>query len=91
LTRLDLDSSACFAAGPCLEEAFFLGTDREEGVCFDEGGLVSVEADSLPGTGEACVGVVVSDFFTGEPFDEESISSITGGPCLVVLLLLENP
>ena len=91
MTRLDVGSSADFAAGPCLEEAFFLGTDREAGVCFDEGGLVSVEADSLPGTGEACVGVAVSGFFMGEPSGDDSISSITEGPRLVVLLLLEKP
>jgi len=30
-----------------------LGTGQEAGVCLDEGGLVSVEACSLPGTGEA--------------------------------------
>jgi len=53
--------------------------------------LVSVEVCSLPGTGVACVGVAVSDLFMGEPFGEESISSITEGPCLVVPLLLEKP
>ena len=65
-------------------------TGLEAGVCFDEGGLVSVEACSLPGTGEAYVGVAVSGLFMGEPSGEDSISSITGGPCLVVLLLLKK-
>jgi len=74
-----------------LEVAFPLGTGREASVCFDKGGLVLVEACSLPGTGEACIGVIVSDLFMGEPFGEDSISLTTGGPYLVVLLLLVNP
>jgi len=53
LTRLDLDSSVSFAARPCLEVTFLLGIGREVGDCLDEGGLVSIEAYSLPGTGEA--------------------------------------
>jgi len=60
-------------------------------VCFDEGGLVSVQAYSLPGTSEACVGVVISGLFMGEHFGEDSIFSTTGGPCLVVLFLLVSP
>jgi len=74
-----------------LEEAFLLGTGREAGVWFDEGGLVSIEACSLLGTGEACVGVAVSELFNGEPSGGDLISSITGGPCLVVLFFLEKP
>ena len=73
-----------------MEVTFLLGIGREAGVCFDEGGLVSVEACSLPRTGKACVGVVVSGLFMGEPSGEDSISSTTGGPCLMVLILLEN-
>jgi len=38
LTRLDVGSSADFAAGPCLEEAFLLGTGLEASVSFDDGG-----------------------------------------------------
>jgi len=91
LARLDLGSSACLAAGPCLEVAFLLETGREAGVCLDEGGLVSVEACSLSRTGEAYIGVVVSSLLMGEPSGVDSISSTTGGPCLVVLLLLVNP
>jgi len=91
LTNLDLGSSAGFAVGPSLEVAFGLGIGQEAGVCLDEGGLVSVEACSLPGTGEACVGVVVSGLLMGEPSGEDSISSTTEGPSFVVLLLLVNP
>ena len=91
LTCLDLGSLAGFAACSCLVEAFRLGTSLEAGVCFEEGGLVLVEAYSLLGTSEACLEVAVSDNFMGEPSGEDSISSITEGPCLVVLLFLENP
>ena len=91
MARLDLDSSACLAAGLCLEVTFLLGTGQEAGVCLDEGGLVSVEACSLSRTGETCVGVVFFGLLMGEPSDEDSISSTTEGPCLVVLLLLVNP
>ena len=91
MTRLDLGSSAGFAAGLRLEATFLLETGLQAGVCFNEGGMVSVEACSLPGTGEACFEVAVSDLFVGEPSGEDPISSITGGPCLVGLLLLENP
>jgi len=66
-------------------------TGLEAGVCFDEGGLVSVEACSLSGTGKACFEIAVSDLFMGEPSGKDSISLITGGPYLVALLLLENP
>ena len=71
--------------------AFLLEIGREAGVCLDEGGLVSVEACSLPGIGEAGVRVVVSGLLMGEPSGENSIFSTTEGPCLVVLLLLTNP
>ena len=80
LVCLDLGSSAGFAAGPCLEGDFLLEPGLEAGVCFDDGGLVSVEACSLLGTCEACFEVAVSDLFVGEPSGENSISSITGGP-----------
>jgi len=74
-----------------LEEAFLLGAGLEAGVFFDDGGLVSVEAYLLAVTSETYFEVAVSDLFMGEPSGENSISSITGGPCLVALLLLENP
>jgi len=54
------------------------------GVCF---GLVSVEACSLSRTGESCGTAGVSGVLMGDPSDDDKISSITGGPCLVVLLL----
>jgi len=56
-----------------------------------KGGWLNSRGLSLSGTGEACVGVVVSGLLMGEPSSEDSISSTTGGPCLVVLLLLVNP
>jgi len=66
LALFDLGSFAGFTAGPCLEEcldgAFLLELALEEGVLSDFegcGGLDSVEAYSLPTTGEACVGVDV--------------------------------
>ena len=91
LTLLDLGSSAGFAGGPGLDGAFLLEPGLEAGVLNDVGGLVSVEACSLPTTGKACLGATVSDPFVGEPSGEDSIFSITGGPCLVTLLLLEKP
>ena len=74
-----------------MEEAFLLGTGREVGVYFEEGGLVSVEACLLPGTDKACFEDAVSDLFVGEPSGKDSISSVTRGPCLVTLLLAEKP
>ena len=74
-----------------MEGAFLLELGLEAGILSDVGGLVSVEACSLPGTGKACFGVAVFNLFVGEPSGEDSISSITEGPCLVALLLLENP
>jgi len=54
------------------------------GVCF---GLVSVEVCLLSRTGESGGTTGVSRVLMGDPADEDKISSITGGPCLVVLLL----
>ena len=48
-----MDSLDGLAAGSYLEVAFRLRTGRDVGVCLD-GGLVSVEACSLSGIGEAC-------------------------------------
>ena len=87
---LDEGSSAGLDAGPCLEVALRLRTGRQVGVCLKRG-LVSVDACSLSRTGETCGAAGVSGFFMGEPFDEDTISSITGGPCFVELLLLTNP
>ena len=91
LALFDLGSSAGFAVGPCLDGAFLLEPGLEEGVLRDFGGcggLDSVEACSLPTTGEACLGAAISDPLVGEPFGEETISSITGGSCLEVLVFL---
>ena len=83
-------SSAGLDGGLGLEVAFLLRIGREVGVCLDRG-LVSVDAYSLARTGETCGSVGVFGFFVGELFDEDTISSITGGPCFVELLLLTNP
>ena len=83
-------SSAGLDEGLGLEVAFLLRKGREVGVCLDRG-LVSVDACSLARTGEICGSAGVSWFFVGEPSDEDTISSITGGPCFVELLLLTNP
>ena len=95
MTLLDLGSSAGFAVGPyleaCLDGAFLLEPGLEEGVLSDVGGLDSVEACSLPTTGKACLGAAVSDPFVGEPFGEDSIFSITGGPYLEALAFLGKP
>ena len=74
-----------------MDGAFLLEPGLETGVLSKVGGLVSVEACSLPGIGKACFEVIVSDLFVSEPFGEDLISSITKGPCLVALLLLEKP
>jgi len=66
LILLDLGSSAGSVGRPCLDEAFLLGLGLKAGVLSDVGGLVSVEACSLLGIGEACFEVVVSDLFLGE-------------------------
>ena len=66
-----------------MEGAFLLEPGLEEGVFRDFGGcgrLDSVEACSTSTTGEACLGVVVSDPFMGEPSGEDTISSITIAP-----------
>ena len=83
-------SSADLGAGPCLEVAFLLRTGSEVGVCLERG-LISVDVCSLSRTGETYGVAGVSGSLMGEPSDEDSISSITGGPCFVVLLLLTNP
>jgi len=54
-------------------------------------GLVSVDACSLPRTGEITGAAGVSGFLMGEPSGEDSISSITRALCFVALLLLTNP
>jgi len=90
LALFDEGSLAGLGAGPCLEVVFLFRTGREVGVCLDRG-LVSVDAYSLVRTGETCDFMGVSGFFVGEPSDEDTISSITGGPCFVELLLLTNP
>ena len=89
LAFFDEGSSPDLEAGPCLEVALRLRTDLEVGVCLEKG-LVSLDTYSLPRTGETCGSVGVSGFFVGEPSDEDTISSITGGPCFVELLLLTN-
>jgi len=98
LALFDLGSSTGFVVGPylevCLNGAFLLEPDLEEGVFRDFGGcggLDSVEACSLSTTGEACLGVAVSDPFVGEPSGEDTISSIIGGACLEVLVFLGKP
>ena len=79
LALFDEGSSAGLGAGPCLDVAFLLRTGCEVGVCLERG-LVSVEACSLSRTSESCGAAGVSGFLMGEPFDEDSISSITRGP-----------
>jgi len=98
LTFFYLGSSASFAVGPCLEAgldgAVLLEPGVEEVVLSDFegcGGLDSVEACSLPTTGEACLGVAVSDPFVGEPSGEDTIFSITRGSCLEALVFLGKP
>jgi len=57
------------------------------GVCL---GMVFVDACSLSRTDESYGTAGVSGVLMGDPSDEDKISSITGGPCLVALLLT-NP
>ena len=90
LALFDEGSLVDLDGGLGFEVAFLLRIGREVGVCLDRG-LVSVDACSLARTGETCGSAGVSGFFVGEPSDEDTISSITGGPCFVVLLLLTNP
>jgi len=90
LAFLDEGSAADLDARPCLEVALRLRTGCEVGVCLDRG-LVLVDAYSLTRTGETCGFMGVSGFFVGEPSDEDTISSIIGGPCFVELLLLTSP
>ena len=89
LGRFKEGSSAVLEAGPGFEVAFLLRTGREVGICLNRG-LVSVEACSLARTGETTGAAGVSGSLIGEPSDEDKISSITGGPCFVELLLT-NP
>jgi len=74
LTLFDLGSSASFPAEPYLDGSFLLEPGLEEGVLSDVGGLDSVEACSLPRTGEVCLGAAVANPFVGEPSGEDSIS-----------------
>ena len=88
---MDEGSSAGLDVGPCLEVALRLRTSREIGVCLERG-LVSIDACSLSRAGETNGAVSVSGFIMGEPSVEaDTISSITGGPCFVELLLLTKP
>ena len=94
MTLFYLGSSAGFAARPCLDGAFLLEPSLEEGVLSDFegcGGRDSVGACSLSTTGEAYLGVAVSEPFMGEPSDEDTIFSIIGGSYLEVLVFLGKP
>ena len=90
MALFNVGSSAGLVARPCLEVAFRLRTGRVVGVCLERG-LVSVDACSLSRTGKSCGAAGVSGFLMREPSGEDSIFSITGVPCFVVLLLLTNP
>ena len=90
LALLDEGSSAGLDEGLGLEVAFLFRTGCEVGVCLDRG-LVSVDACSLSKTGEMCGSVGIFGSLMGEPFDEDSISLITGDPCFMELLLFTNP
>ena len=88
LARLKEGSAAALDVGLCWASAFHLRTGLQVDVCL---GLVSVEACLLPQIGETAGGTAgVSGNLMGDPSDEEKISSITGEPCLVELLLT-NP
>ena len=89
MALLDEGSSAGLDGGLDLEVAFLFRTGREVGVCLDRG-LVSVGACSLLRTGKKCGSGGVSGSLMGEPSGEDSISSITGGPYFMELLLLTN-
>jgi len=78
---LEEGSSADLDVGSCLEVALHLRRGLEVGV-YLERGMVSVDACSLLRTGETCGYVGVSGFFVGESSDEDTVSSITGGPCV---------
>ena len=77
-------SVAGLGEGLCWASAFRFRTGQEVGVYL---GLVSVEARSLSRTGDSYGTAAVSGVLMDDPSDEDIISSITGGPCLVVLLL----
>ena len=87
MARFEKGSAVDLEAGPCLDITFLLKIGREVGVCL---GLVSVKACSLLRTGESCRAVDIFRLLMGEPFDEDTISSITGDPCFMELLLLIN-
>ena len=88
LTRLEEGAAAGLDVGLCWASAFRLRIGLEVGVCL---GLVSVEACSLPRTGETAGGTAgVSGDLMGDHSDEDKSSSITGGPCFVELFLT-NP
>ena len=90
MALFNVGPSAGLDRGLGFKVAFLLRTGREIGVSLDRG-LVSVNAYSIPRTGETCGSAGVSGSLMGEPSDEDAISSITGGPCFVELLLLTNP
>ena len=87
LARLAEGSAASLGEELCWASAFLFRTGREMGVCL---GLFSVDACSLSKIGESCGTAGVFGFLMGDPSDEDKISSITGGPYLVALLLT-NP
>ena len=87
MARFEEGSSAVLEAGPYLDTTFLLRTGREVGVCL---GLVLVEACLLSRTGDS-YGAGVFGLLIGEPSEEDTISSITGAPCFLELLLLANP
>jgi len=84
LVYLEEGSSAGLGVGLCWALGFLLRTGGEVGVCL---GLVPVDACSLSRTDESCGTAGVAGDLIGDPFDEDKISSITGGPCFVELLL----
>jgi len=88
LARLEEGSSAGLDGGLGSVSAFLLRTGHEVGVCL---GLVSVEACLLSRTGKSCGTAGVSGLLMREPSEEDRISSITGTPCFVELLLRTNP
>ena len=87
MARLTEGSAAGLSEGLCWASAFLFRTGGEVGVCL---GLVSVDAYSLSRTGESCGTTGVSGVLVGDPSNEDRIFSITRGPCLVALLLI-NP
>jgi len=84
LARLAEGSSDGLVAGLGCASAFLFRIGREVGIFL---GLFSVDACSLSKTGDFCGTATGSRVLMGDPSDEDRISSITGGPYLVVLLL----